>query len=114
MAKNFRPSLEDIARSIRWIEADTKAADFDYFRRSRQLRQVVERNIEIISEASRRIPEKLKAKYPDIPWREIAGIGNVMRHDYDEVAPTLVWNVVRHHLKPLKKVVRSMLADMTD
>lgn len=50
------------------------------------LRDAIERNIERISEASRRLPDDLKAGYPSIPWRDIAGIGNVLRHGYDAVA----------------------------
>ena len=48
-------------------------------------RCLVERALEIISEASRRLPEDLKARHPSIPWPKVAGIGNVLRHDYEHV-----------------------------
>jgi uncharacterized protein with HEPN domain len=77
------------------IEADTAGVDFDGFVADRRVRQLVERNLEIISEASRRIPDDLKAAEEDVPWREIAGIGNVLRHDYGEVRPEILWEIRR-------------------
>ena len=58
---------------------------FEKFAADRRVRQLVERNLEILSEASRRILDHLKAAEPGVPWREIAGIGNVLRHHYGEV-----------------------------
>jgi uncharacterized protein with HEPN domain len=86
------------------------AADFPTYRRRRPMRRAVEREIEIISEASRRVPKKLKAAEPGIPWQEIAGIGNVLRHDYEVVSDPVVWNVVHQHLPALEAAVRRMLA----
>ncbi len=99
MPKDPLPRLDDILRSIAWIEQDTKGLTRSAFVADRRVRQLVERNIEIISEATRHLPDSAKAKYPEIPWRENAGIGNVMRHDYDEIAPNIVWDVVRGDLK---------------
>ena len=109
MVKNPRLCLEDIARSIRWIEADIKHLEFDAFRRSRTIMQAVERNIEIISEASRKIPGDMKAKHPEIAWQALAGIGNILRHDYDEIVPSIIWKAITHDLKPLKLAVRKLL-----
>jgi uncharacterized protein with HEPN domain len=45
----------------------------------------------MISEASRRLPDQLKDRYPEIPWKKVAGIGNVLRHDYENVVPDALW-----------------------
>jgi uncharacterized protein with HEPN domain len=71
---------------------------------------VVERGIEIISEASRRLPQELKLRRPEIPWPKVAGIGNVLRHDYADVAHDVLWHVVRDNLPPLDQVCRDELA----
>ena len=73
-----RLQTDDILQAIANIEADTAGLDFEQF----AARQLVERNLEIISEASRRTPDAAKATEPDVPSREIAGIGNVLRHDW--------------------------------
>lgn len=109
MPKDPRLRLEDILRSIEWIESDTKNRTFEAFARNRKLRQLVERNVEIISEASRHIPKHFTAEFPDVPWREIAGIGNIMRHGYDQIDPKVLWDVVSADLKPLKRAVLRML-----
>ena len=70
----------------------------------------VTRCLEIISEASRRLPEKLKARHPAIAWRQMAASGNVYRHNYEDVAAHLVWETVRQALPPLRAVVEDELA----
>jgi uncharacterized protein with HEPN domain len=65
-----RLHADDILQAIANIEADTADLDFERFAADRRTRQLVERNLEIISEASRRIPDHLKAAEPDIPWRD--------------------------------------------
>jgi uncharacterized protein with HEPN domain len=60
------------------------------------------RCLEIISEASRRLPDELKARHPSIAWRNMAGAGSVYRHDYEVVAVSLVRVVLADHLPPLQ------------
>jgi uncharacterized protein with HEPN domain len=63
------------------------------------------RCLEIISEASRRLPEAMKLRHPAIPWRQIAGAGNVYRHDYEDVAARYVWDTVMRDLPGLRAVI---------
>jgi uncharacterized protein with HEPN domain len=96
-----RACVEDILEAIANIEADTDGLDFNQFAADRRVRQLVERNVEIISEASRRLPDDIKATEPDIPWREIAGIGNILRHDYGVVRPDILWGIRTQRLTAL-------------
>jgi len=73
----------------------------------------VTRCLEIISEASRRLPEELKARHPSIAWKQMAGAGNVYRHDYEDVAARYVWDTVQLALPPLRRVVEQELARLT-
>jgi uncharacterized protein with HEPN domain len=84
MEKDPSVYVRHILEAIANIEMDTAGFDFEKFRVDRRARQLVERNLEILSEASRRLPEELKEGEAQIPWRAIAGIGNVLRHDYHE------------------------------
>jgi uncharacterized protein with HEPN domain len=70
----------------------------------------VTRCLEIISEASRRLPDELKARHPSIAWRKMAGAGNVYRHDYEDVAAQYVWDAVQDALPPLRAVIQQELA----
>lgn len=100
------PMLEAIAN----IEADIAGVDFETFRKDRRVRQLVERNLEIISEASRRLPEAVKHTEGQIPWRAIAGIGNVIRHDYHDTYPTVLWQTCAKDLQPLKDALSRIRA----
>ncbi|MGD9924197.1 MAG: DUF86 domain-containing protein [Pseudorhodoplanes sp.] len=60
---------------------------------------------EIISEASRRLPDDLKARHAAVPWKQMAGAGNVYRRDYEAVAARYVWDTVQRDLPPLRAVI---------
>ena len=105
MPKSADIYIRHMLDAIKNIEADIKGHDFESFRADRRTRQLVERNLEIISEASRRLPQDLKDIENAVPWKQIAGIGNVIRHDYHTVFPTALWQTCRKELKPLKLAI---------
>jgi uncharacterized protein with HEPN domain len=78
--------LTDIVEAIALIRADMAGVTLEAFEADRRKRWLVERGIEIISEARRRLPAELKARHPHIPWSKVAAIGNVLRHEYQDVA----------------------------
>jgi len=69
--------------------------------------------VEIISEASRSLPDDLKDRNPSIPWRKVAGIGNVIRHDYERVAPDVLWKLALDDLPELERICRKELTRAT-
>jgi uncharacterized protein with HEPN domain len=83
---------------------------YDALRDDLRTTYAVIRCLEIISEASRRLPDDLKARHPSIAWRRMAGAGNVYRHDYEDVAVSFVWVVLQDHLPSLRVVVERELA----
>jgi hypothetical protein len=60
----------------------------------------------------RRIPPELQARQPNIPWAQIMGIGNVLRHEYHRVSDALIWNVVQDYLPPLKGAIAAIEAEL--
>ncbi len=101
--------LGHILTAITAIDDYTAGKTLADFQSNRLLADAVERNIERLSEASRHLPDELKAGYPDIPWREIADIGNVLRHAYDRVAPERIWQIVTDDLAPLREAVEAII-----
>jgi uncharacterized protein with HEPN domain len=110
--KTPRLHLEHMRDAIAQIEVFVAGKSLDEFMADQQLRWAVERAVEIISEASRRVPEELKARHPVIPWRSVVDVGDVLRHGYDVVAPARIWEVATVHLGPLKAAVEAMPADV--
>ena len=106
-----RARLEHILEAIREIEGFASGRTLQDYLSQGWLRFATQRGIEIVSEASRRIPADLKAKHTEIPWADIAGIGNILRHGYDSLDHAVIWGVVENDLPPLKAAVEAMLQE---
>jgi len=104
--------LEDILDAIVAIGTYTSGKSAGDYASERMLRDAVERNVERISEASRHIPRGFTVTHPEIPWRKVADIGNILRHAYPIVDDSLIWEVVVRDLPPLKLAVERMLAEL--
>src|SRR6267143_6592845 len=100
--------LRDIAHHIELAGQFTAGFDCDTFRDDPRTAYAVTRCLEIISEASAVC--RLKARHPAIAWKEMAGAGNIYRHDYEDVAASYVWITVQNHLPPLRAATEQELA----
>ena len=114
MARKVGHALHDILEAIERIEEITDGKSLVDFEASWQLRWLVQRAIEIISEASRAIPDDLTNTQPDIPWRKIRGIGNVLRHDYEGLSDRILWNMVLDELPRLKAAIQAIAKRTAD
>lgn len=103
-------ALRDILRHIDLAERFAHNHSYESLRDDLKTLYAVIRSLEIISEASRRLPDELKARHPGIPWREMAAAGNFYRHNYEDVTPVRAWKVVHEDLPPLRAVVEEELA----
>src|SRR5215471_20477960 len=102
-SKNPAQRLCDIIDNIDAIHAFTAELDFQAFRADRKTVYAVIRALEIISEASRRLPDNLGQGHPEIDW-VVAASGNVYRHEYEAVDEALIWHTVRYDLASLRSV----------
>jgi uncharacterized protein with HEPN domain len=98
-------ALRDVLHHIDLATQFTKGFDRKTFGTDIRSVYAVTRCLEIISEASRRLPDDLKARYPEISWKQMAGAGNVYRHNYEDVVAHLVWDTVERSLPALRIVV---------
>jgi len=103
-------ALHDILYHIDMAMRFVEGLDRDKFKADIRSVYAVTRCLEIISEASRRLPADLKARHPGIAWKQMAGAGNVYRHDYEDVAAQLVWETVEQALPPLRVVIEHEIA----
>ena len=102
-------SLTDILDAILAIEQFTQGMDLDSFRQDPKTIAAVERKLQVISEAAVRLGEQAEALCPGLPWRDIRGIGNWLRHQYDRVDIETIWNTLTGDLPPLKAAVHRAL-----
>ncbi|HWE98338.1 MAG TPA: HepT-like ribonuclease domain-containing protein [Caulobacteraceae bacterium] len=106
-----RPALCTIRDTILLAVSFVGDLDEACFAKDRKTVFAVVRCLEIVSEASRRLGDDLISRWPQIPWAQIAGAGNIYRHEYDNVLESYVWATVRYSLPPLLNVAVSELGD---
>jgi uncharacterized protein with HEPN domain len=104
-----RVTLHDMLHHIDLAEKFTEGRNFESMRDDLMPLYAVTRCLEIISEASRRLSDKLKARHPQIPWRAMAAAGNFYRHNYEEVLPLRVWNTLKRDIPKLRAVIEQEL-----
>lgn len=107
----FKPSrspavtLRDILENIRLARRFVAGLSFEDFQTDLRTSYAVIRCLEIISEASRRLPADIKSRHPEIPWTDMAGAGSIYRHQYHDVRGDLLWHTVQNELEPLQHAV---------
>lgn len=104
--------IHDMLESIRGIEKAIAGKTFRDYERSWVLRS--ERGVEVISEASGHLSRELRSQHKDVRWRDIAGIGNILRHEYQRVDSQIIWNAVKDDLPALKKALLAMKASLKE
>lgn len=91
-------SLKDIIESVNRIDNYLIGVDYDSFLNNQMLIDAVIRNLEIIGEAAKNITEEVRSKYPEIPWRNMIGLRNILIHQYFGVDESIIWEVVQTNL----------------
>ena len=108
MKRDARVYVADILESIAKIEEYTAEIDFSHFLDNSQIQDAILRRLEIIGEAVKHIPKDLKKLHPDVPWKEIAGLRDVLIHEYFGVKPDRIWKVVSQDIPELKRFIQLM------
>ena len=103
-------TLHDILDTIARVETKISGKEFEEFQSDWEFRFVLQRALEVVSEATRRLPDELKAARPEIHWRSIAAIGNILRHEYHTISDRVVWNAVHQDFPKLKAAIEAIAA----
>ena len=111
MPRDFRVGLEDILDAIHKIRAYTRGFTLQAFRQDPKTFDAVVRNLEIIGEAAKNLPAAVRLKYPEIGWKRIAGLRDILIHEYFGVDAEIIWDVVENKLKTLEDVVQNILKE---
>jgi len=111
--RDYTDYVEDIVTAIADIEQFVKGMEFEEFSKDKKTVFAVVRAIEIIGEAARQIPESLKNKHTEVPWKEMAGIRNKIAHEYFGVDVEVIWDTVKRNIPELKPLIIHMLQEMS-
>jgi uncharacterized protein with HEPN domain len=100
--------IADIIDAITAIAKYIQGYSYEQFKVDRKTIDAVVRNLEVIGEAVKKLPDDLKNKEPEIEWRKIAGLRDILIHEYFGVDTEIIWDVIKNKLESLKRVVDSL------
>ncbi len=110
--RDHRLYIKDILAAMESIEAFTEGMTLKAFQADDKTASAVMRKLEIIGEAAKQVPDEVRAAYPDIPWKEMAGMRDRLIHSYFGVDYRLVWATVKKRLPQVKPHIQRMLRDL--
>jgi uncharacterized protein with HEPN domain len=102
-------SLHDIESAIELISSFIQGVTRDIFDDSLLIQSAVVRQIEIIGEATKRLSDSFRRQYDDIPWKQMAGMRDILIHAYDSIDPDEVWNVAIRDLPKIRLQIRAIM-----
>ena len=105
--------LQDILDAMIAIERFVEGQSFDGFKEDDKTSSAVIRKFEIIGEASKQIPEEVRVKYPQIPWKEMAGMRDRLIHFYFGIKYELVWQTIKDVIPVVKSAIHEMLKEIS-
>jgi uncharacterized protein with HEPN domain len=111
-ARDYRDYLQDIFDAVNDIENFVGNMTYEEFIKDRKTLNAVVRSIEIIGEASENIPETMKAKHKELPWKQMAGLRDKLIHAYFGVDVETLWKAVKENIPPLRRSIQQMLQDL--
>ena len=109
MPRDYKVYLEDIIEAIRKIHFFITDLSLQTFSSDIKTFDAVIRNLEIIGEATKRVPEEIRLRYPDVEWKRIAGLRDILAHEYFGVDPEIIWDIIQNKLPVLEKQIMQML-----
>ncbi len=104
--------MRDILEAIGKIERYTENMNFEDFSNNELIQDGVIRNLEIIGEAVKNLPDDIKKDYPEVEWRKIAGLRDILIHAYFGVDLEIIWDIVKNKVPELKEMVRKILSNL--
>lgn len=105
MKRDIGLYCDDIVSAIKKIEEFTKDFSLVDFLKDQKTQDAVIRNIEIIGEATKKIPDDVKRKYFNVMWREAAAMRDVLIHDYPDVIPKVIWDTIKNDIPKFKEQI---------
>lgn len=102
--------LDIILQLIDRVQATVERETAESFRKSEEAIDATTYRLSMIGEHCKRLPDDLKQRYPDIPWREMTGLRNIVVHGYDNVSPTIIWETAASELGPVREMAIAELA----
>jgi uncharacterized protein with HEPN domain len=106
--RRLEATLSQMIEAARKMRTFAEGMSYEDCVRDARTRSAVERRVEIISEAARRLPTDIQRRHSTIPWDDVKGIGNILRHSYDKIDDRIIWGVFKRHLTSLETTLAAI------
>lgn len=107
--REFILYLEDMIKSMERIEEYLCGLDFIKFKMTYMVVDAVIRNYEIIGEAAKKVPIEIQVKYPEIPWKKMYGLRNLIAHEYFGIDYEMIWEIAKKNLPENRKALQEII-----
>ena len=114
MPREYEDYLRDLLDAIEKIKDFIKNMNFEEFKRDDKTKFAVIRALEIIGEATKHISEEFRNKYPEVPWKDMAGMRDILIHDYFGIDEETVWMTAKEKIHQLKPSIEKILSKLSD
>jgi len=107
--RDYLDYVQDILDSIQDIESFVEGMTSESFSKDKKTINAVVRSLEVIGEATKNIPNSVKEKYPDIPWKKMAGMRDKLIHEYFGIDFEMLWKTIKEDIPPLQAAVNKLI-----
>lgn len=104
--------LNDMLGAIEKIQRYTSKMTYEGFKNDELVQDAAIRNLEILGEAAKKIPDEIKSAYPDAEWKKVAGLRDILIHDYFGIDTVIIWDVIQNKLPSLQISLRKIVKDL--
>ena len=111
MVREYADYIRDLLDAIEKVQTFIKDLDYEDFKKDDKTKFAVIRALEIIGEATKHISDDVRVRYPEVPWKEMAGMRDVLAHDYFGVDEATVWLTAKEKIPQLKPSIEKILAE---
>jgi uncharacterized protein with HEPN domain len=114
MKRDPRVYLDDILDAMNKAEMFVAGMSYEQVENDLRTHYAITRALEIVGEATRRLADSFREQYPDVPWRDMAGMRDRIIHGYDNVKLRIVWDVVKQDIPQVRPLIEQILTDLED